>query len=102
LLFIGKDGQARELAGQLSSLAIGHLPKYTFNMAQITLYVPDHLAERIRREARRAGKSLSAYMVDLVAGRTHASGWPAGFARLYGSCDLGEIEDAPPRELEPL
>ena len=67
-------------------------------MAQITLYVPDNVAERIRREARRAGKSLSAYMADLVEGRKQASGWPTGFARLYGSCTLPTIEDAPPDE----
>ena len=71
-------------------------------MAQITLYVSDDVAERIRREAKRAGKSLSAYMADLVAGGRQPSRWPAGFARLYGSCDLPEIEDTPPDELESL
>lgn len=31
-------------------------------MAQVTIYVPDRLAARLRREAKRAGTSLSAYI----------------------------------------
>ena len=71
-------------------------------MAQITLYLPDDVAERVRREAKRAGKSLSAYMAELATGGKAPARWPAGFSRLYGSCDLPAIEDAPPDEPETL
>lgn len=35
-------------------------------MAQITLYVPDEVASAVKRSARRARKSVSAYVVDLL------------------------------------
>ena len=84
-------------------LAPVHIYTYTFHMAQITLYLPDAVAARIRNEAKRSGKSLSAYMAELATGGVPASGWPVGFARLYGSCELPPaIEDAPPAERDAL
>jgi hypothetical protein len=74
-------------------------------VAQVTIYLPDEIADRIKREARRVHKSLSAYVTELATRKLEpASKWPAGFARLYGSCkgELTEPEDLPPEDREPL
>ena len=44
-------------------------------MAQVTIYLPDQVEKKVRQEARRAHKSLSAYITEL-AGR----GWAKGEA----------------------
>ena len=54
-------------------------------MAQVTLYLPDDVATRIRREAKRAGQSLSAYVTALARRDVAPSQWPASFQKLYGS-----------------
>jgi hypothetical protein len=73
-------------------------------MAQITLYLPDEIASRIKREAKKAHKSLSAYVTDLASKRVAPSGWPARFSRLYGCWkgEVPEIEDLPPGEVDGL
>lgn len=73
-------------------------------MAQLTIYVPDDVAQRLKREAHRAGKSLSQYLVDLATKPSRGDRWPRDFADLYGSCagELPDIEDAPPEPLEDL
>jgi hypothetical protein len=71
------------------------------NVSQITIYLPEHLARRLRREARRAGKSVSAYVIDAAVGRSaQAAPWPEGFFELQGSCHGGlrPPEDPPPEE----
>ncbi len=72
-------------------------------MAQVTIYLPDDLEKKVRQEARRARKSLSAYMADMAAGRLQKrSQWPRGFTELFGSWE-GEFSspgDAPPDEVE--
>ena len=69
-------------------------------MSQVTIYLPDELAASLRRQARRAGKSLSAYIADL-AGRRPPRAWPPGFEKLYGACrgELPDVEDPPPDEI---
>lgn len=73
-------------------------------MAQITIYVPDDIARRIKREAKRAKKSLSAYLTELAIGQRHAPRWPPGFFELQGSCGgaLKAPEDPPPEEPDAL
>ena len=71
-------------------------------MAQVTIYLPDELEREVRRAAKKAHKSVSAYLTELAAIRTNPSTWPKGFSALYGSCDLPEIEDRAPDALEPL
>lgn len=74
-------------------------------MAQLTLYLPDEVATRLRREARREKKSLSAYVVDQLAGRgdASASARDKRLRALFGSCQLPDaIEDTPPDEIEGL
>jgi hypothetical protein len=69
-------------------------------MAQVTIYLPDELERRVKQAARKAHKSVSAYIAEL-ASKTMAQGrWPEGFADLYGSWEgaFPEIEDEPPSE----
>jgi len=69
-------------------------------VAQITIYVPDDVARRLKREARQAKKSLSQYLTELASGKKARTGWPAGFFELQGSCRgaLELPEDPPPEE----
>jgi hypothetical protein len=70
-------------------------------VAQITIYLPDELARRIKKEARRRQKSVSAFIADLATGRSKARTWPRGFFALQGCCGgtLEVPEDPPPDEL---
>jgi len=73
-------------------------------MAQLTLYLPDDVATRLKREARRVKKSLSAYVVErLEGGREPTQARREMLRSLYGSCQLPEvIKDAPLDEIEGL
>ncbi len=75
---------------------------YLEHMSQLTIYLPDELAASLRRDAKKAGKSLSAYMAELATRRGRGKAvWPQEFNRLYGACrgELVEPEDPPPDEL---
>lgn len=68
-------------------------------MAQVTIYLPDEVARDVRARARRAGKSLSAYLTELARGRTAArdDAWPKDFLELLGSWEGAfPIPDDPP------
>jgi len=71
-------------------------------VAQITIYVPDDIARRLKREARRAKKTLSAYVTSLATGERESNAWPKGFFDLQGSCGgaLKVPDDPPPEELD--
>ena len=71
-------------------------------MAQVTIYLPDDLVDRLRRRAKKAKKSLSAYVAELATAGHRDEGWPAGFAALYGSCDgeMPDVEEPPLDEVE--
>jgi hypothetical protein len=73
-------------------------------MAQLTIYLPDEVEARIRRDAKKAGQSLSAFIVSLTGPKGGRAGWPRGFDKLYGSWegDFPEIDDPPPAERDPL
>ncbi len=47
-------------------------------MAQLNIYVPDELAERLKQEARRSGLSLSGYVASRLD-QTADDDWPAGY-----------------------
>ena len=70
-------------------------------MAQVTLYIPDEVATRIKREAKRSGQSLSAYMTELAKREVAPAQWPASFLKLFGSWegdfDIGD--DPPPDDI---
>jgi hypothetical protein len=72
-------------------------------VAQITLYVPDPIARKLRADARRAKKSLSAYVSELAGGRRERS-FPKWFLELAGTCrgTLVVPDDPPPDEPDPL
>lgn len=74
---------------------------YKWTMAQVTIYLPDELAERVRNRAKRLRMSMSAYLAELAAGDIRPPRWPRGFDALYGSWkgDFPEPEDPPPEEL---
>jgi hypothetical protein len=60
-------------------------------MSQVTIYLPPALAARARREAKRRGTSLSAYVASLL----QPSPRRAALAKLYGSCpDLEVPQDS--------
>lgn len=49
-------------------------------MAQLNVYVPESLAQEIRRRARRAGKSLSQFISALVSKQSEIKPqWPKQF-----------------------
>jgi hypothetical protein len=78
-------------------------------MAQVTIYLPDDVARDVRARAKRAGKSLSAYIAALARGerqaRSKGDQWPKEFWELYGSWE-GDFpipdDPAPADDVEPL
>lgn len=76
-------------------------------MAQLTIYLPDEVEKKVRLEARRAKKSVSAFIADLATrkeNRVSDAAWAREVAKLYGSWvgPFPELEDPPPDEPEPL
>jgi hypothetical protein len=68
-------------------------------MGQVTIYLPDEVERRVRRDAKRAGKSLSAFIADRVEPEA-PTGWPKEFIEVLGTWE-GELnvgEDPPPPE----
>ncbi|MDQ3266653.1 MAG: hypothetical protein M3Y59_23885 [Myxococcota bacterium] len=67
-------------------------------MAQLTIYLPEEVERSVRREARRARKSVSAYLADLATARVLQQGRADRLAALCGSWE-GEFpsgETLPP------
>src|SRR5437588_12891176 len=58
-------------------------------MGQITIYLPDEIEKRVRRQARRAKKSVSAYIVSLEKRerpqKRDKNGYTDDFTALFGS-----------------
>ncbi len=76
-------------------------------MAQLTIYLPDEIEKRVRKEARRANKSVSAFIADLATPKAHRMSdgeWSRQISKLYGSWEgpFPAIEDPPPDEPESL
>ncbi|MDX2179715.1 MAG: hypothetical protein SFV18_08995 [Bryobacteraceae bacterium] len=68
-------------------------------MAQLYFYVPDAVAEDLRRKARKEGLSLSKYIAKQVTPATDEKGWPIGyfdFIRANPLSDDFELPDDPP------
>lgn len=70
-------------------------------VAQVTIYLPDPIEQAVRREAKRARKSVSAYLADLARAKVARRRWPAGFERLFGSWS-GDFPDVSDRRPEPV
>jgi hypothetical protein len=74
-------------------------------MAQLTIYLPDEVEKKVRLEARRAKKSVSAYIADLATrqdSRLSDAAWAREVAKLYGSWvgPFPDLDDPPPDEPE--
>lgn len=77
-------------------------------MAQITIYIPDDIAEKARDLAARDKKSVSAFVSGLVAREVAPPTWPRALIDLLNEAgehplgDLQEPDDPPPEEVEGL
>jgi predicted transcriptional regulator len=74
-------------------------------MGQLNVYVPDELEEKIKKEAKREGKSVSAFVLEAVKHRVDPESWNEEFLKTFGAAedlDLEEPEDAPPQKRRPL
>jgi hypothetical protein len=74
-------------------------------MAQLTIYLPDEVEKKVRQDARRAKKSVSAFIADLATkkeARLTDAAWAREVAKIYGSWvgPFTEIDDPPPDEPE--
>jgi len=67
-------------------------------VAQLTLYLPDDLAQLLRHDAQRAHKPLSAYLLELIEVHARPQPWPAEFVALLTTGEPGSLEvpDDPP------
>ena len=73
-------------------------------MSQITIYLPDDVEREVRRAARRARVSVSAFLAGLARKLVSPERWPSRFDRLYGSWE-GEFPvaaDPPPEDVGAL
>lgn len=73
-------------------------------MAHVTIYLPDAALLRLRKAAKRGGKSLSAFVLDLIEHRQPETKWPREFVALYGSWQgpFPQPDDPPPDEVDAL
>ncbi len=70
-------------------------------MAQVTVYLPDEVAKGVRRAARKAGKSVSAFLADLAVRSVKPPRWPASFGALEGETAYGAWAGDPPVVADP-
>jgi cytidylate kinase len=73
-------------------------------MAQVTIYLPDRVATAARRQAGRAGKSVSAWIAEVLERETGARRWPRALVDIltHGNADLVEPDDPPPEDMDSL
>ena len=73
-------------------------------MGQVTIYLADRVAVAAKRQARRSGKSLSAWISDVLERETGGRRWPKALVEVLtrGSADLVEPDDPPPEDVESL
>jgi len=66
-------------------------------MGQLNVYVPDELEEKIKKEAKREGKSVSAFVLEAVKSKVEPTGWSKEFLSTFGSWEgeFPEIVDLP-------
>ena len=74
-------------------------------MAQLNIYVPEEMANALKRRARRERRSLSALVVALLDDRASTEQWPKGFFETvlgHWQGPLGRIERRPAEERDDL
>jgi hypothetical protein len=54
-------------------------------MAQVTIYLDPEAAKKARQAAKRAGKTLSGWIRELITGAEETRNWPETFPQLYGA-----------------
>ena len=68
-------------------------------MPQLHLYVPDEVAEKLRRRAEQAGLSVSRYLADLAQRDAGGDDWPKGyFDEVFGKPGEEPLERPPEGE----
>lgn len=74
-------------------------------MPQLHFYVPDDVAEMLKRRAAQANQPLSRYVAELVK-RDTGQGWPDGYfeaiSRGAGEAPLAHELSGPPEERLPI
>lgn len=72
-------------------------------MGQLTIYLPDDLEKNVRRNARRARKTVSAYIASLAKHEEpkDKNGYPIGFWDAFAGGCPGLKEAIPPRDQTP-
>ncbi|MGK5086457.1 ribbon-helix-helix domain-containing protein [Bdellovibrionota bacterium FG-2] len=70
-------------------------------MGQLNIYAPDELEEKIKKEAQKEGKSVSAFVLEAVKNRIEPKAWSQEFLATFGSVGADfpdDIEDLPQQE----
>jgi recombinational DNA repair protein (RecF pathway) len=67
-------------------------------MSQLNIYVPDEVEKAIRSKAQNEGKSISAYLAELVKKQVHEDQWQTGFFTQVVGAWEGDLPEVP-REL---
>ncbi|MCI8452159.1 antitoxin [Enterorhabdus sp. P55] len=68
-------------------------------MPQLSLYLNESAMDGLRASARKANRSLSRYVADLVTEKQQGRGWPAGYWEdVYGA--LADDSFVAPAELD--
>jgi hypothetical protein len=63
---------------------------------QLHLYVPEDVAEKLRRRAEQAGMSVSRYLAELAQRDAGGEEWPEGyFETVFGQVDHERLERPP-------
>lgn len=74
-------------------------------MSQLNFYVPDELEEQIKKAAKKEGKSISAFLADLVKSKFKPKKWSDGFfSEIAGGWNgnFPEVERPKPQKRDPL
>ena len=69
-------------------------------MAQLHLYLPDDVTERIKARASSEGVSLSKYLATIVSREAGLDEWPPGYFQTAIGGWLGSLERPPQGEFE--
>lgn len=74
-------------------------------MSQLNFYVPDEIEEQVKKAAKKEGKSISAFLSELVKSRFKPKKWPENFfSKLAGGWkgDFPKIDRPKPQERDNL
>jgi hypothetical protein len=62
-------------------------------VGQVNIYVPDELEAKIKKEARREGKSVSAFVLEAVKNRVQPQKWSKAFMATFGAIKSDDFPD---------